>query len=371
MSRGDGPCYLRGSVYWVCYYLRGTQYRESTNETDEQKALKSLKARLKEVHADEIGARVFQTPQSRRLTVHDLLETLKAKFELAGQLSPQNKSHLKRADEDFGQHLAVALRPERIDAYKKERLAKGDKPASTNRVLQLTNQSYLLAMHRGTLANRPFIELLSEKGNARKGFCTETEFRKIRGFLPEYLKDFSEFAYCTGMRLGEVKSLRWEFVRGDVIELQAEDAKGDGDEKNARSIPMVGKDLAGILERRKAARRVKVGETPVMASLIFHHNGHAIVDIRKAWKTACKKAGVPNRLFHDLRRSAVKNMDDAGVSRDAAMAISGHKTQSMYSRYNVSDDKRKRKALELAQEFRERMAAEEAQESNVISIGRG
>ena len=61
------------------------------------------------------------------------------------------------------------------------------------------------------------------------------------------------------MRYGEVRSLKWEYVKGDVIELQAEDAKGDGDEENARSIPMVGKDLAGILERRKAARQVKAG----------------------------------------------------------------------------------------------------------------
>jgi PIN domain nuclease of toxin-antitoxin system len=72
-------------------------------------------------------------------------------------------------------------------------------------------------------------------------------------------------------------------------------------------------------------------------------------------------------LFHDLRRSAVKNLDEAGVSRDVAMAISGHKTQAMYSRYNIADVKRKRKALELTQEFRE---AQAAQEQNVVSIAR-
>ena len=55
MSRGDGRVYLRGNVYFACYYLRGKQFRESTGETDEQKALKFLKTRLKEVHADEIG----------------------------------------------------------------------------------------------------------------------------------------------------------------------------------------------------------------------------------------------------------------------------------------------------------------------------
>ena len=124
---------------------------------------------------------------------------------------------------------------------------------------------------------------------------------------------------------------------------------------------MVGKDLAGILERRKAARQVKTDDGMMLAALIFHHDGNPIVDIRKAWHTACRRAGVPGRLlFHDLRRSAVKNLDKAGVSRDVAMSISGHRTQAMYSRYNIADVKRKRKALELAQEFREAAAQEKS-----------
>ena len=81
-------------------------------------------------------------------------------------------------------------------------------------------------------------------------------------------------------------------------------------------------------------------------------------------KSECKYVG---RIFHDLRRSAVKHMDDAGISRDVAMSISGHKTDSMYSRYNICDLKRRRKALERVQEFRERMAVEQAQ-SNVIAM---
>jgi len=264
----------------------------------------------------------------------------------------------------------VALSSEKVDAYKKERLTKGARPASINRPLQLIRQAFGLAVKRGHLSRVPSIEFLSEQGNARKGFCEETEFRKIRGFLPGYLQDFCLFAYCTGMRFGEVRSLKWEYVKGDVIELQAEDAKGDGNEENARLIPMVGKDLAGILERRRQARLVKADGATTLAALIFHHNGNAIVDIRKAWKSACKKAGVPGRLFHDLRRSFCKNADEAGVSRDVAMSLSGHRSEETYRRYNISDTKRKRKALELVQEFRDAQAAQAAQESNVVAMRR-
>jgi integrase len=81
-------------------------------------------------------------------------------------------------------------------------------------------------------------------------------------------------------------------------------------------------------------------------------------------KKPCKYVG---RIFHDLRRSFCKNVDEANVSRDVAMSISGHKTQDTYSRYNTCDVKRKRKALELVQEFRE---AQAEQESNVVAMRR-
>jgi integrase len=148
-------------------------------------------------------------------------------------------------------------------------------------------------------------------------------------------------------------------VRGDEIELEALDAKNG----EPRIIPMVGADLAGILARRREAQRVKQGDSTTIAGLVFHHNGKPFVDIRNAWKTACKKAGVPNLKFHDLRRSAVKHMDEAGVSRDVAMSISGHKTQEMYSRYNIVNTKQARQALEQTQAYREATAV-----GNVVSI---
>ena len=395
MARGDGRVFLRGATYWCAYYLRGVKFRESCNTSDENQANKFLRARLKEVHADEIGARGFETPAARRLTVHDLLDALKAEFELNGQDSPQNLSHLKRAVEDFGLCLAIGLSVDKITKYKKERQDKGDRPASINRPLQMIRQAYTLAIRREQLARGPYIKLLSEKGNARKGFCEETDFRKIHAHLPEYLQDFCLFGYCTGMRLGEVQSLKWEYVKGDVIELQAEDAKGDGDEQNARLIPMVGKDLAGVLKRRRAAQTVKTENGPMLAALIFHHDGNAIVDIRKAWQSAviaagfgkrvcpkCQSEGTAQRcancktktkyrgrLFHDLRRSFCKNADEAGISRDVAMSISGHRTQETYTRYNICDVKRKRTALERVQEFRESQAAQGTADSNVVAIG--
>ena len=71
---------------------------------------------------------------------------------------------------------------------------------------------------------------------------------------------------------------------------------------------------------------------------MFHRRGKGIRDFRDAWRSACQAAGCPGRLLHDFRRTAVRNLDLAGVSRRVAMQMVGHKTESIYSRYRIVSD---------------------------------
>jgi len=97
-------------------------------------------------------------------------------------------------------------------------------------------------------------------------------------------------------------------------------------------------DLRAIIERRMHARRL---DSP----LIFHRQGKPVGDFRKVWKRACLKAGVRGMILYDLRRTAVRNMVRAGVDPDVVMKISGHKTRSIFSRYNIISDTDIREAV--------------------------
>jgi integrase len=259
----------------------------------------------------------------------------------------------------FGEWRAVVLTADAVDVFIVKRLeGQGDQtgasPATVNRSTQLLRQAFSLAIERGRLLAAPHIRHLSEKGNERQGFFLDTQFRALESNLPIYLRDYARFGYLTGWRKGEIASLRWEDVIGDEIRLRAENSKNG----RGRTIALDG-ELADLIERRRSARRVEKGKVFIVSDLVFHHNGEPIVDIRKAWATACKMAGIEGKLFHDLRRTAVRNMVRAGVPEAVAMSISGHKTRSMFDRYDIVSGKDQRDAMQRTQSYLITAAEEE------------
>jgi len=115
--------------------------------------------------------------------------------------------------------------------------------------------------------------------------------------------------------------------------------------EGGRVLPLDG-ELWTLIERRWAARTVEQKDgTAKMCEFVFHRVGEPVVDFRKPWNDAFKQAKVGRRLFHDLRRTAVRNMIRAGVPQSVAMSISGHKTVSMFMRYNITSDTDKIEAL--------------------------
>ena len=151
-------------------------------------------------------------------------------------------------------------------------------------------------------------------------------------FLPEHLQDVIRFAYYTGWRSGEILTLEWRDIYEDEIRLRQETVKND----EGRVILLVG-EIAKIIERREQER---VEACPY----VFHKKGKRIVKYTYYWQKARTAAGLPEKLVHDFRRTAARNMDEAGVPRQVAKEITGHKTDSMYNRYRIVPTRDIRKA---------------------------
>jgi integrase len=99
-------------------------------------------------------------------------------------------------------------------------------------------------------------------------------------------------------------------------------------------------ELWNVIAEQNTSREYENSDDTIGVSrYVFHRKGDPIGDIRKSWNVACKSAKIEGRLFHDFRRTAVRNMIRAGVPERVAMAISGHRTRAIFDRYNiVSED---------------------------------
>jgi integrase len=161
--------------------------------------------------------------------------------------------------------------------------------------------------------------------------------------LPDYLKGFATFGYYSGWRRGEVRSLQWADVdlAAKVIRLRPENCKT----REGRVLALEGELWVVIAEQHAGREYENPDKTIGMSSYVFHHKGEPIGDIRKSWDAACKQAHVEGKIFHDLRRTAIRNMIRAGVPERVAMAISGHRTRAVFDRYNIVSEEDLRTAV--------------------------
>jgi integrase len=313
----------------------------------EADAIRLLKRRIAEAQQPgrPIGAQVEKT------TLGNLTEILLNDYRANARRSIDRLEdaiiHLK---EFFGpDRRATDLTADRIvayQAYRQEQRHKGRSVANAtiNYELAMLRRAFRLAARARKVAFRPEFEMLHVK-NARQGFFEANQYRAVVEHLPDYLKPVAAIAYASGWRTkSELLTRQWRHVDLDSGWLRLD--PGEGKTSEGRMFPL-SPELRSLLEdQREYVSDIERSTGQIIPWVFVHPDGSPIRDFRYAWAKACKAGGVAGRLVHDLRRTAVRNLERAGVPRSAAMKITGHKTETVYRRYAIVDEGMMREAAE-------------------------
>jgi len=312
-----------GKVYWIEYYLDGRKRREriGTNKAAAEYRLREVLSRraegrvvkkIKDPLFDELKKWYLDLPQIKNKKSYDRdilsMKTLSSFFS--------------------GKHIS-GITINQVEAYRLKRLNERSqnrqltRPATVNREIACLRHMLNLAEQDGKIETVPFKGLKSlAEHNARERVLSHEEFgRLITNCLPHTARIVA-MAYYTAMRRGEILRLRWDRIdmKSGFIRLLPEDTKTD----EGRTIPLHPK----IIDMLKPMPRD-------ISGWVFTLSGKPISNIRKSFIAACKRAGIEDFTFHDLRHTAINNWRLQGHDYFKIMAASGHKTMSVFKRYNT------------------------------------
>ena len=388
--RNASGALVESEKYWIKFYVNGIPVREPTHSGDYKAAEDLLKLRnagiaatgestataspaLSDAVAAAPAAAGSMRPTIEPVTIGRLLQDLKDNYRLQEKKSV-NKC-VCRIDKHllpfFGRLLASDLETKHITAYKLRRkettrqpkLKKSDKRevepmikrtanATINRELELLQRAYRLAWKAEPplVSKVPWIEMLPED-NTRTGTLAHDGYLRLLRVLPPPYGLLLVIGYHTGGRLGELLAIRWAQVdlRRHEIRLEASTTKT----KKARILPVYG-DMEAWLAMACQERGSKYPQRP----WVFQAEGQQLQFDWRIWKRCCAAAEVPGLLFHDLRRTALTNMIDAGISEKEAMEISGHTTRKTFERYHIVSDRHVRKVADRMTQFLKAKTAE-------------
>ena len=325
---------LRSPFWWIRYSKNGKQQRESSSSEKWKDAHDLLLARLREIEA-------MAAPQPRVVgaasSMQELYESLERDYLINQKKSIRNvrmawSCHL---EPHFGALSADAVDAKAIELYIAKRQEAGVANGTINRELAALKRMFKLAVRAGRmkLGDQPYIPALKER-NVRKGFLKDAEYDALARETAKaglWLRAMFELGYTYGWRKSELLNLRvGQLDLGErTITLDPGTTKSD----EGRLVTMTD----NVFELLRECVRGKAHEELVFTRERSKLADGRIADFRKAWARATEAAGCPGLLFHDLRRTGVRNLVRAGVPEKLAMTISGHKTRAVFERYNIVD----------------------------------
>lgn len=326
--------YKRGRRWWITYTSAdGRRYFESAKQ--KEKGIDGTRLedaiRLLNERQGDIAKGVPASPAIGRGLFSDAVQDVLKDHERNKRRSTADTK--RRIDLHiapyFGTRRLSEVTTRLIRSYVEHRQSEGAENATINRELAIIRRAFRLAHRTGHVLMVPHIEFLDESRNARQGFVEPEQFDRLHKHIaPAVYADVARFAFITGWRIpSEVLTLTWPQVnmnRG-LIRLEPGTSKaGEG-----RTFPIT-TALQTLLKRRQ---RAAIND----CALVFHDSGQSIERRRfhKAWEAAREAAKIATVVPHDLRRSAVRQLERARIPRKVAMQMVGHRTESIYRRYHI------------------------------------
>ena len=248
-----------------------------------------------------------------------------------------------------------------FNKYVDDRQQAGASNATINRELAALKRMFTLGARTfpQKVTRIPHFPHLVER-NVRKGFVEDAQYVALAMACAKvgiWLCGLFECGYTYGWRVSELLGTQVSQINiaGGTIRLNPGETKND----DARTVKM----SAGVKVLLAALIAGKKSD-----DFVFTREGEVVRDFRGAWEVVTTAASVPDLLFHDLRRTAIRNMVRAGIPERVAMSISGHKTRSVFERYNIVSERDLDDAVRKLEVRREMVTKQLQTEAEEISI---
>jgi integrase len=311
-------------VWWIKYHRNGRPFRESTQTTDKRRATRILAQRLA-----EISTGAFVGPAHERITIAELAEGLFRDYRINGRKTAADvqtrwKLHLEPF---FGSRRVLEVTSDLIARYVDYRQQEQAQNATINREMAALKRMFRIGMYSTPpkVLRLPKFPKLSED-NVRKGFLEDAQYQKLIDYCSDvWFRALVEMGRTYGWRISELINLKVKQVDVDARIIRLE--PGTTKNKDGREVTMT-------TAVRDLLKQCVAGKSPEDA-LFTRPDGKQVRDFRDTWAKATEAAGVPGLLFHDLRRTAARNLRRAGIAEGVIMKIGGWRTRSVFERYAI------------------------------------
>jgi integrase len=312
------------SIWWISFSADGRQYRRSS-ETDDKELAKRI---LKSIEGKIAEGKWF--PEKRAQQAEYTFAALAQKYSAWAEGRQRAygcwKSYvIKQLLQRFGSMKLHKFNTHMLEQFQSERLKNGNKPATVNRLLAVISHMFTKAvdweMMDSTVKSSIRAKMLPEN-NRRLRYLSKDECQALVDVCDPHLRPIVLTGLNTGMRRGEILGLRWD----RHIDLKHGFILLDHTKNGERREIPINATLKTVFQG--LARRLDV---PYV--FFDRSTGKPYKDLKKSFVTACRKAGIRDFHFHDLRHTFASQLVMAGVDLTTVKELLGHKTLTMTLRY--------------------------------------